>query len=304
MRRGRIVYIALACLLADCAFAQTAPQRSEELCEVLKQFSVEKGLEFKPSVTYPQNPQDAMLAQAEAIKKVLDQMAKMNERFAPFANRMVEVMQAGLSEALAAEGTAAAPPGPPPKVETAGVGFPGSCTLAIDKGGTLAVTYDESTLYVALGMAPGTAGDASAVWLRLSALDNLAHVALGTKPQTVFEEQIKISKRLPYNADKDDLSGKAQRATVVTATRDGWLILLASASVKDIDKMKRDQKREASGEIATWRKVLSRSLLAFAAGAKGYGDAYRSYHQNPRQQSQYTSCYTNFLGSTADTHCY
>lgn len=245
MRRSALILL-VAWVLADGAFAQPVPKRSEELCGVLKESSVEKGLEF--TVTRP-----------------------------------------------------------------------GACRAGIDKGYTLTVNYtvgdDEPMLHVGLMVdAVVLGGDASAFWLRLSALDNLSHLALGTKQQAVFDEFNKLSKRvakeiLPLLKQgrtdvQKKLFGKAQRATILaTGTADGLIFLQASAYTKNIDRMKDDRKMEASGQISGWRKVLVVALQAFAAGAKGYGEAYRAHYENPRRH-RVTSCYTNFAGQWAFTHCY
>ncbi len=79
--------------------------------------------------TQAANPQGALMAQAEALKKVLDQMARQSPVFAPFASRAREVVQAGLEAALQASGGPGGQGGPgtvsaPPTVEVAGGGFP------------------------------------------------------------------------------------------------------------------------------------------------------------------------------------
>jgi hypothetical protein len=42
------------------------------------------------------NPKGALLAQSEAVKKVVDQMAKMEPGFAPFADRIRSLLDAGV----------------------------------------------------------------------------------------------------------------------------------------------------------------------------------------------------------------
>lgn len=107
----------------------------------------------------------------------------------------------------------------------------------------------------------------------------------------------------------------AQLAMVAAfADAQGRITILAAADLRDIEKMKRDRDLEAirgetkfnrqeeqaaAGEVSGWRKVLSLSLLAFAAGAKGYTDAYQA-----AQQRRPVTCYTNFMGRTAVTNCY
>lgn len=167
-------------------------------------------------------------------------------------------------------------------------------------------------------------GDASAFWLRLSTFDNLANLAIGTKQQEVFDKTNKLSKQaaneiLPLlrqgqsNA-KEELHDKAERALLGVYADAQAQVILASADTEDIDKMKRDRQLEAikgeaklnrqkeqaaSGEVAGWRRVLALSLLAFAAGAKGYTNAYQA-----TQQRRSVTCYTNFFGSHALTTCY
>lgn len=66
---------------------------------------------------------------------------------------------------------------------------PGACAIDIDTGYTLFVNYDHRLLHVSLGVnAAILNGDASAIWLRLSTFDNLAHVAIGTEQQSIFDE--------------------------------------------------------------------------------------------------------------------
>lgn len=203
---------------------------------------------------------------------------------------------------------------------------PGACAAEIDKGYTLIVSYQEEILSVGLVIdAPVLNGDASAFWLRLSAFDNLANLAIGTKQQVVFDKTNKLAKQaadeiLPLLRQgqsnvKKELHDKAQRALLgVYADAQAHIVILASADTKDIDKMKRDRQLEtirgeaklnrqeeqaASGEIVGWRRVLALSLQAFAAGAKGYTSAYQA-----SQQRRPVTCYTNFLGRAAFTNCY
>ena len=42
------------------------------------------------------HPQGALIAQSEAVKKVIDQMAKMEPGFGPFADRIKSILDAGL----------------------------------------------------------------------------------------------------------------------------------------------------------------------------------------------------------------
>ena len=64
------------------------------------------------------HPQGAILAQADAIEKLLRQMSRMNEGFAPYANRMAVVLRNGLAQAL--EGAQATPFAPTPQLQAPG----------------------------------------------------------------------------------------------------------------------------------------------------------------------------------------
>ena len=64
------------------------------------------------------HPQGAMLAQADAVEKLLRQMSRMNEGFAPYANRMAVVLRNGLAQAL--EGAQATPFAPTPQLQAPG----------------------------------------------------------------------------------------------------------------------------------------------------------------------------------------
>lgn len=48
------------------------------------------------------NPHGFIMAQADAIKKVLNQMAQAEVTFAPFAQKMIQVMESGVSAVSAA----------------------------------------------------------------------------------------------------------------------------------------------------------------------------------------------------------
>ena len=194
---------------------------------------------------------------------------------------------------------------------------PGACRVSIDTGYDLFVMYDDRSLHLALGVNGGLLkGDASALWLHLSAFDNLVHSALGTKPQDVFDNLGKLARALVQKASKGGLppgtflDGKADRALLsVTGNENAVVIIFgASADVRDIDKMKRNGGSKASDGVPTWRRILALSLQVFGAGAQGYANAYRGPNA-PQWQSQplYSApktCYTNFIGSTAFTNCY
>jgi hypothetical protein len=239
--KGICVWVALfllASLLTEPVFCQTAPERSNELCEGLKQTASENGKNFT-------------------------------------------------------------------------VIAPGACLAEIDTGYNLMVTYKDENLHVGLVQTFLDNGNPSAFWLRLSMLDNLANVALGTKQRTVFDGLNKLAKQaanemLPLirqgDADaKRELHGSAEKATLGVFANTKSVVLMASANMKDIDKMKRSQQQEttAGGDVSRWRRILSLALLSFAAGAKGYTNGYQA-----AQQRRPVSCYTNFQGRTAITNCY
>ncbi len=82
------------------------------------------------------HPSGALMAQADAVKKVLRQMARQSESFAPFAERAVAAIEAGLGDAIAEGRPTAAAPVPAatptglqysarPSEGEAGRGFPG-----------------------------------------------------------------------------------------------------------------------------------------------------------------------------------
>lgn len=55
------------------------------------------------------NPQGAILAQGQAVEKVLRDMARTQPKFGPFADRMVAVLKAGLGELTGPDSTASQP---------------------------------------------------------------------------------------------------------------------------------------------------------------------------------------------------
>lgn len=184
----------------------------------------------------------------------------------------------------------------------------GACRMNLDTGYDLFVSYGEQTLALGLRVNAVTLQDANAFWLRLSALDNLAGPALGTKQQGVFDGLNKLAKKfarqqLAHGVKIDMQYDRIQRASLaVGIPSDGpFLIFMASAKVHDIDEMKRLAKRRDEGDIAPWRKILSTSLAAFGAGAQGYANGYRQampIYTAPR------TCYTNFMGNMALTNCH
>lgn len=50
------------------------------------------------------DPKGALVAQSDAVKKVVDQMAKMEPAFAPFADRIKSLLDAGLGAAISGGG--------------------------------------------------------------------------------------------------------------------------------------------------------------------------------------------------------
>ncbi len=183
--------------------------------------------------------------------------------------------------------------------------------MSIDTGYKFFVAYSEHSLTLTLWADSAILnGDASAFWLRLSALDNLAHSALGTKQSAVFDALNGLVKKYAQAVLSAGghpvpmIFGKTDKTTLgAVAGANGVLQLLVSADVKDIDGMKRSREREGKGEIPNWRHILGLSLQAFAAGAKGYSDSQRAYqHQNVYRAP--IRCYTNFVGNYAFTNCH
>ncbi len=88
----------------------------------------------------------------------------------------------------------------------------------------MVVTYKDEYLNVGFVQTFLDNGDPSAFWLRLSMLDNLANIALGTKQRAVFDGLNKLAEQaakemLPLirqgntNAKKE-LHGSAEKATL------------------------------------------------------------------------------------------
>jgi hypothetical protein len=159
-------------------------------------------------------------------------------------------------------------------------------------------------------------GEASALWLHLSAFDNLSYAALGTRPQAVFDGLTELLKDMCSKEMNGGISGvttfggKTDNASLeVAADPDNGIIVIAAyADVKAIDKMSHLPQSKTDGHVPTWRRILGLSLQVFGAGAQGYANAYRGPN-NPQWQSQplYSApktCYTNFIGATAFTNCY
>ncbi len=79
------------------------------------------------------NPKGALIAQSEAIKKVLDGMAKAEPGFGPFADRIRSLLDAGIGSVVSAGGQPGASGGKPPQMqgpasmrpEAPGGSFPG-----------------------------------------------------------------------------------------------------------------------------------------------------------------------------------
>jgi hypothetical protein len=190
---------------------------------------------------------------------------------------------------------------------------PGACRMRLDNAYALFVDYSAQTLHIGMTFNPAILqGDASAFWLRLSALDNLVETALHTKPRVVFDElnRLVVKELAPYlmkhNAVPDKmLHAQTDKVTLgVNMNPDTAIIaLIASAGVNDIDRMQQARRRAATGGVATWRKILGLSLQAFAAGAKGYADGLASQPSQTVVNSRRT-CFTNFIGNTVVTNCY
>src|SRR5260370_39762073 len=87
-------------------------------------------------------------------------------------------------------------------------------------------------------------GEGSEFWLRLSAFDNLAHVALGTKQQAVFDGMNKLAKKhaeqLQRTINDKPMHSKVQKVMLgaIADPKSNTIMYLASAEVKEIDKMK------------------------------------------------------------------
>jgi hypothetical protein len=154
----------------------------------------------------------------------------------------------------------------------------------------------------------------------LSSFDNLVHSAMGTEQQRVFDEMNKMVKHLaqvelegltqgatsPASAPECPVrflvNGKVDRAILVAACdqQTGLAMFMASATTKDIEKMK----TPGSSAAPAWRTILGLSLQAFARSATAYSQALASQARSQPIYRMQTSCYTNFLGRTAITHCY
>ena len=199
--------------------------------------------------------------------------------------------------------------------------LPKGCRINIDKGYDLAADYIDHAVdgsrWLSLSLRVDFEflhGDASALWIHLSAFDGLAHSVMGTKPQAVFDGMSTLIKSLARAAVKGEIregtffDGHADKANLMMVTDGKVVVAAAGADVKDINKMKHTRDKKAGGEVATWRRILGLSLQVFGAGAQGYANAYRG-PSNPQWQSQpvYSAprtCYTNFIGTTAFTNCY
>jgi hypothetical protein len=193
----------------------------------------------------------------------------------------------------------------------------GGCDVKIDTGYYLIVAHEKQSLHLVMGIATQLLnGEASALWLHLSAFDNLSYAALGTRPQAVFDGLTELLKDMCSKEMNGGISGvttfggKTDNASLeVAADPDNGIIVIAAyADVKAIDKMSHLPQSKTDGHVPTWRRILGLSLQVFGAGAQGYANAYRGPN-NPQWQSQplYSApktCYTNFIGATAFTNCY
>ena len=193
----------------------------------------------------------------------------------------------------------------------------GGCDVKIDTGYYLIVAHEKQSLHLVMGIATQLFnGEASALWLHLSAFDNLSYAALGTRPQAVFDGLTELLKDMCSKEMNGGISGvttfggKTDNASLeVAADPDNGIIVIAAyADVKAIDKMSHLPQSKTDGHVPAWRRILGLSLQVFGAGAQGYANAYRGPN-NPQWQSQplYSApktCYTNFIGATAFTNCY
>jgi hypothetical protein len=68
------------------------------------------------------NPHGALMSQASAVKAVLEQMAELEEGFAPFARQAIQVITNGVSAVSAAPPPSALPP----EMSQAPPGIPGA----------------------------------------------------------------------------------------------------------------------------------------------------------------------------------
>lgn len=219
--------------------------------------------------------------------------------------------------------------------------------MNLDEAYALFVDYTPQTVHIGMTFDPVMLkGDASAFWLRLSTLDNLVQSAFQTKQRTVFDELNRlVAKELgPYlmkhNAVPENmLHGRTQKVLLGVSMdpKTAIIALIASADVKDIDKMQNARNKataggiekvesapnrkaagnttkaestrntRASGEIAAWRKILGGALVAFGNGAQAYAATARAQASAQPRVTIYNAprtCYTNFMGGTAFTNCY
>jgi hypothetical protein len=193
----------------------------------------------------------------------------------------------------------------------------GGCDVKIDTGYYLIVAHEKQSLHLVMGIATQLLnGEASALWLHLSAFDNLSYAALGTRPQAVFDGLTELLKDMCSKEMNGGIGGvttfgsKTDNASLEVAADpdNGMIVIAAYADVKAIDKMSHLPQSKTDGHVPTWRRILGLSLQVFGAGAQGYANAYRGPN-NPQWQSQplYSApktCYTNFIGATAFTNCY
>lgn len=195
--------------------------------------------------------------------------------------------------------------------------------MSIDTGYYFLVDYNEEYLHLSLGLNAATLnGDMSAFWLRLSVFDTLAHHALGTKPQAVFDGLNPLVKQLfrkildegeaalgkPYESELGSVTLTAFASRDVPV-----VVLIASARPKDIDILRAKQAPSVSdaGSPSTvdvqseqkpsnWQRFFGLAFQTFGAGATAYSNSYGG--QLPRKSGQ--TCYTDFLGNSAYTKCY
>jgi hypothetical protein len=176
---------------------------------------------------------------------------------------------------------------------------PGACRMRLDNAYTLFVDYSPQVLHVGMTLDPVVLnGDASAFWLRLSALDNLVETALYTKQRAVFDEFNRlVAKDLaPYvmkhkEAPNKLLRSRTEKVALGVLMDPGTAIisLIASADVSDIEKAQRARKNAADAEELK-KGELARKRAADAARTA------RVQEERPQAQSGGVAAWRRILG--------
>src|ERR1035441_2112788 len=103
----------------------------------------------------------------------------------------------------------------------------GGCDVKIDTGYYLIVAHEKQSLHLVMGIATQLFnGEASALWLHLSAFDNLSYAALGTRPQAVFDGLTELLKDMCSKEMNGGISGvttfggKTDNASLEVAAED------------------------------------------------------------------------------------